>query len=92
MLRRHGKALDEVRDHATATRHEVQNSHPTNLRDDVDRVLTGLDRVLDGQANQDRALRQHGAEIAGLRAEVLLERDERLTVEKRLDHLLHDDP
>lgn len=82
-----------MRDNASATREEVTNAHSTNLRDDLDTVLHGLDQLLDGQAHQDQALRQHGAEIAGLRAELLHERDERLTVEKRLDQIIaHDEP
>ena len=86
-LRRQGKALGEVRDHAENTRTQVENSHPTNLRDDVDQVLDRLDRVLDGQARHDDALRQHGAEIGGLRRDLSHERAERLAVADRLDHL-----
>jgi hypothetical protein len=31
-------------------REQVQNSHGTNLRDDVDRVLNGIDRLADQMA------------------------------------------
>lgn len=86
-LRRQGKAIDEVRDHAHTVVNEVSNDHRTNLRDDVDRVLDGLRRVLDGQARHDTALRQHGAEIGGLRRELGQERVERLAVAERVDHL-----
>ncbi|MDH6462048.1 hypothetical protein M2302_002223 [Micromonospora sp. A200] len=71
ILRRQHKRLGEVREH-------VANSHQTNLRDDVDQVLAGLDRVLEGQL-------RHSREIAGLREELRHERVERLEVERRLD-------
>ncbi|MEU8133228.1 DUF2746 domain-containing protein [Streptodolium elevatio] len=70
-LRRQSSTLGEVRE-------QVSNTHSTNLRDDVDRVLRGLDQVLEGQA-------EHGREIAGLRAEIRHERAERLAVAERLD-------
>ena len=86
-LRRQNKALGEVREHAETTRTHIENSHPTNLRDDVDQVLTRLDQVLDGQTRHDEALRQHGQDINGLRQDLSHERAERLAVAERLDHL-----
>jgi hypothetical protein len=59
-------------------KHQVQNSHETNLRDDVDRVLAGVETLVEGQ-------RQHSQEISGLREEVRTERLERIDVERRLD-------
>lgn len=56
---------------------QVVNSHSTNLRDDVDRVIEGLERVL---ANQ----RRHDAELAALRADLRVEREERLELERRI--------
>lgn len=56
---------------------QVVNSHSTNLRDDVDRVIEGLERVL---ANQHR----HDAELAALRADLRVEREERLELERRI--------
>jgi hypothetical protein len=58
-------------------RAEVKNSHSTNLREDVDKVLAKLDDVIDGQ-------HQHDAEIAGLRADMRIERQERLALASRL--------
>lgn len=89
VLRRQSKAIDEVKTDARATRVQVHNAHGTNLRDDVDRVLHALDRVLDGQHRQHDALRQHAAEIGGLRRELSHERAERLAVAERVDHLYH---
>lgn len=75
-MRRHGKQLGEVRA-------QVQNSHSTNLRDDVDGVLDRLDQVLEGQ-------RQHSSEISGLRRDLAQERKERMAVANRLDeHIAH---
>lgn len=78
MLRRQHKKLSEVKDHAAAARDQVQNSHKTNLRDDVDRVLRGLEDVKE-------LIRTQGRDIAGLREEIRHERAERLDVERRFD-------
>ncbi|MEV1109927.1 DUF2746 domain-containing protein [Micromonospora sp. NPDC049751] len=81
LLRRQNKKLSEVKDHASAARDQVQNSHKTNLRDDVDRVIAGLEQLLEGQ-------RQHTRDIGGLRDEIRHERVERLEVERRVDLLM----
>ncbi|MEU8327301.1 DUF2746 domain-containing protein [Micromonospora sp. NPDC048839] len=81
LLRRQHKRLGEVKAHAAAARDQVQNSHTTNLRDDIDRVLAGLDQVIETQ-------RQHGKDIGGLREELRTERIERIDVERRLDNHL----
>jgi hypothetical protein len=60
-----------------AIRAQVQNSHTTNLREDVDAVLAKLDAVIDGQRRND-------AEISGLRADMRVERQERLALAARL--------
>lgn len=78
LVRRQGAALAEVRDHTHEARVQVSNTHATNLRDDVDRVIAGLDRVLVGQAEHKRDIRE-------LRAELTHERSERLAVAERLD-------
>ncbi|MFF4528191.1 hypothetical protein ACFY1P_02865 [Streptomyces sp. NPDC001407] len=78
LVRRQGTALAEVREHAQEAREQVSNDHSTNLRDDVDRVIRGLDRVLDGQT-------QHSRDIAALRTDLAHERTERLAVSERLD-------
>ncbi|MEU5902152.1 DUF2746 domain-containing protein [Streptomyces venezuelae] len=71
LLRRQHRVMGEVRD-------QVSNTHTTNLRDDVDRVITGLGQVLEGQA-------QHSREMAGIRDDLAHERAERLAVAERLD-------
>ncbi|MGC4928085.1 DUF2746 domain-containing protein [Streptomyces sp. DT117] len=78
LVRRQGTALAEVREHTQEARTQVSNTHTTNLRDDLDRVIVGLDRVLDGQA-------EHSRDIQGLRADLSHERTERLAVSQRLD-------
>ncbi|MGI5530144.1 DUF2746 domain-containing protein [Streptomyces syringium] len=78
LVRRQGAALAEVREHTQEARDQVSNDHATNLRDDLDRVIHGLDRVLDGQA-------QHTRDISALRTELSHERVERLAVSERLD-------
>ncbi|MGW3336216.1 DUF2746 domain-containing protein [Streptomyces sp. NPDC001009] len=78
LVRRQGTALAEVREHTQEARDQVANTHTTNLRDDLDRVISGLDRVLVGQA-------RHSRDIRDLRADLSHERAERLAVAERLD-------
>lgn len=51
LVRRSHKTLHAVRE-------QVQNSHSTNLRDDIDRIGSLVERVLEGQALDRRALLQ----------------------------------
>lgn len=71
ILRRQHKRLGEVCEH-------VANSHETNLRDDLDKVIHGLGEVKE-------MLREQAKDINGLREEIRHERAERLDVERRLD-------
>lgn len=52
---------------------QVANTHDTNLRDDIDRVLTGLDDVRD--------------DIASLRTELSHERSERIELGWQVDRI-----
>lgn len=61
-------------------RTQVQNSHTTNLREDIDRVLDGLERVHTGQS-------RHDAEIAGIRRDIRDERRERMALAERIAHI-----
>ncbi|MEU3709016.1 DUF2746 domain-containing protein [Streptomyces catenulae] len=85
LVRRQGRALGEVREHTEEARHQVANTHTTNLRDDVDRVLDGMEQLLAGQLRHDEALGRHGDEINGVRTDIAHERSERLAVAERLD-------
>ncbi|WP_329793893.1 hypothetical protein V1227_18980 [Lentzea sp. DG1S-22] len=85
LLRKTDKKLTAVKTDTAAARAQVQNSHSTNLRDDVDKVIARLDAVLAGQARHDEALREHGQEISGLARDLSHERAERLAVSERLD-------
>jgi len=58
------KTTQEVRD-------QVSNGHQTNLRDDIDRIIDGQEKLLKGQA-------EHTAQIADLQADLSWERRERL--------------
>lgn len=62
-----GVVATGARRHAKAARYEVQNTHPTNLRDDLDEKFEGLaglvKTVIDRQAEQ-------GKDIGGIRADV----------------------
>lgn len=78
LVRRQGHVMGEVREH-------VANTHGTNLRDDLDRVIDGMGRVLEGQA-------RHSEELSSLRSEISHERAERLAVAERLDDHLSRTP
>jgi hypothetical protein len=90
LLRRQQKTIGAMKADAAATRDQVQNSHGTNLRDDVDKVLGGVDDLLAGQRRHDELLRAHARDIGGLRQEIRHERAERLDVERRLNRLTND--
>ncbi|WP_412076908.1 DUF2746 domain-containing protein [Streptomyces xanthophaeus] len=85
LVRRQGTALAEVRQHTQEARDQVSNTHSTNLRDDLDKVIAGLDRVLEGQV-------RHSRDIRDLRTDLSHERSERLAVSERLDHHLASAP
>lgn len=70
-LARQDQHLDQIR-------HQVQNSHETNMRDDIDRVARGVDTLVEGQ-------RQHSKDIADLHEDMRMERTERIAVANRLD-------
>lgn len=76
-LRRQHKALGEVKEHAQAARHQVQNSHATNLRDDLDRMHEDVRQVLE-------VVRSHGYELGHLRSDLQQERTERQQLADRL--------
>lgn len=80
-LKRHGDKIEVVRD-------QVQNSHGTNLREDIDMVLRaqlntdGMIRmVIEGQ-------RSHSTDLSQLRLDMAQERKERLAGDDRLDDLI----
>ncbi|MYT31759.1 DUF2746 domain-containing protein [Streptomyces sp. MspMP-M5] len=77
-------SITKGRNHVKKARYQVANTHSTNPRDDVDRVIESLGRVLDGQE-------QHTEELTFLRREIAHERVERLAVAERLDNHLADD-
>ncbi|GIF02236.1 hypothetical protein [Paractinoplanes rishiriensis] len=83
LLRRNHKRLGKVTD-------QVENNHTSNLRDDVDQLLAGVDQLLAGQQAQDSLLREHTRDINGLRADLRHERAERLDVERRVEEVRRD--
>lgn len=78
LIRRQNKALGEVRQDSAAAREQVQNSHTTNLRDDLDLLHDDVKSVLE-------MVRAHGYELGHLRRDVQQEQRERLAVAERLD-------
>lgn len=78
LFRRQHVALNKVGEDVQVAREHVANTHDTNLRDDIDRLMDGLDQVI---KNQER----HGRELGLLREDIAHERRERLAVASRLD-------
>ena len=69
--RKQSRALAEVK-------HQVKNSHGTNLRDDLDKVIGGLGEVKDDLAVVIKNQGRHDSEIAGIREEQRIHRMEHL--------------
>lgn len=68
-IRRQSSRISDVHE-------QVANSHTTNLRDDLDRVIEGIETLVDGQ-------RRHDDDIGSLRDDLRVERQERLAMEAR---------
>lgn len=62
---------------------QVQNSHGSNLRDDIDNALKGIGLLLAGQE-------KHSEELSSLRTDLTLERRERIDLAHRVDALNHE--
>lgn len=79
------RRLDEQGSVVAQVREQVQNTHRSNLRDDVDGVGSKLDDVLAGQARLERGQRRHDNEIAGLREDGAQTRREVSALSDRVD-------
>lgn len=73
LLRRSHKKLGAVRD-------QVENSHGTNLRDDIDHVIAAVSRIEEMQ-------KFHTGAIAGMREEMRQQRVEHHDLEKQVHRL-----
>jgi hypothetical protein len=80
--------VNSAEDHAREAKEQVKNSHTTNLRDDMDLLHDDVKEVLRVLADHGLDLKRHGSEIGGLRADMRLERDERLHLSKRVDTVM----
>ncbi|WP_263729948.1 hypothetical protein [Cellulomonas sp. SG140] len=77
-----------LRKDMAATKYHVANDHTTNLRDDVDRAIAGIDQLVEGQKRTDEILRQHSLSLGGIRDDARFERQERILLGKRLDDFI----
>lgn len=78
------KQVAQVVDDAAATRTQVQNSHRTNLRDDLDAMRVEMRSGFAELTAEQRATR---LDVGGLRAEVRTERQERADLGERVTEL-----
>lgn len=69
------RKLNTVKGHTEASREQVENSHTTNLRDDIDLILAGLTEV-------KTTLGDHSRELEGIRNDLRQERVERIAGDK----------
>ncbi|QGJ90179.1 membrane protein [Mycobacterium phage SheaKeira] len=69
--RTHGKKLGDIKE-------QVANSHSTNLRDDIDRVIAAVAAVTETVGDVKFQLRDVKQDIGGLREELRFERQERI--------------
>lgn len=91
-IRRTGKAnrnqLEALREDAAATRFHVQNDHTTNLREDLDRVIVGVDHLVAESAVMKATLASHSVSLGSIRDDARLERQERILLGQRVeDHI-----
>lgn len=77
LLARQHKAIKAVREDTTVAREQTANTHSTNLREDIDRVIALSERLIVGQ---DR----HTEDLATLRTDIAWERRERMDLAARL--------
>lgn len=64
-----------------AIRHQTENSHDTNLRDDIDEIR---EMVRDGMADIRGDISGIRKDIGGLRGELRIEREERIESDARI--------
>ncbi|QBP30511.1 minor tail protein [Mycobacterium phage Charm] len=69
--RNHGKKLGDIKE-------QVANSHSTNLRDDIDRVIAAVASLTDTVGDVKYQVRDVKQDIGGLREELRFERQERI--------------
>lgn len=84
-MRRNHNALRAVKRDTRGTREQVENSHATNLRDDIDVLIDKVEKVADAAGHLLEGQRQHGRELGHLRKDAQQERQERLAADERID-------
>lgn len=75
--------------HSKATRWQVQNSHATNLRDDLDVIRDLVQKSVETGERALEATKENRYAIETLRGDLTVERRERIQLEDRVDGLHH---
>lgn len=90
-MRRNHNALRAVKKDTRGTREQVENSHSTNLRDDIDVIVEKIERVAEiaeglaeGQQNMTIRVNQLRDDQHASRVDAALERQERLAADDRI--------
>lgn len=97
--RRHrnlGSKMAEVKDDVKAIREQTENDHESNMRVDLDKVLSGITRIemrQNQQANELQEVRKEvRRDIGGLREEMRTERTERAEADKQTRQMIQHPP
>lgn len=80
ILIKQNRAIKSVQEDSAAAREQVQNSHRSNLRDDLDMVMAGVHRIEQTLDNQATALNN-------MRIDLGWERRERMDLAHRVERL-----
>ncbi|MBN7389285.1 MULTISPECIES: hypothetical protein [Mycobacteroides] len=97
--RRHrnlGSKMTEVKNDVKAIREQTENDHESNMRVDIDKVLSGITRIemrQNQQANELQEVRKEvRRDIGGLREEMRTERTERAEADKQTRQMIQRRP
>lgn len=77
-----------VQDSVNEVVSQVANTHSTNLRDDLDKVLKSLDDTVSQVAAMAETQRSLAAQLQNIQQDIHLERRERAALTERVDRLV----
>ncbi|OHU20683.1 hypothetical protein BKG82_02060 [Mycobacteroides chelonae] len=88
--------MTEVKNDVKAIREQTENDHESNMRVDIDKVLSGITRIemrQNQQANELQEVRKEvRRDIGGLREEMRTERTERAEADKQTRQMIQRRP
>lgn len=91
-VRSAGSKMAEVKDDVKAIREQTENDHHSNMRTDIDKVLSGITRIEMRQNQQANEIHEARRDIGGLREEMRTERTERAEADRNIRELIQRQP